>query len=207
MPNLFGAIVELDKNRDLGAEHLGDNRAEDVIHRSQRVAPVNVVLRTAHGSDKNDRSMFRARAFPDEGCGFDAVDYRHRDVQQNDSELLFQQPTQSFLARACLNNILPQPGKHRFEREKLVLAVIDQKDVHRLAARMGGSIELALVRQALLRGTRCSGGHNHGFHASLPLNDATITGERFAVALYPLAWTGNPRRRLRCTSPGPLSWL
>src|SRR3954467_2201834 len=151
--------------------------------------------------------MFRGRTFPDESCGFEAIDYGHRDIQENDGEFLFQQPTQSFLAGACLNNVLPETGENRFEREEFVLAVIDEKDIHRLATGMGGAIELALIGQALLRRTRGSGRHNHGFHASLPLNDATISAERFAVALYPRVWKDNPRRRPQCISPGPLSWL
>src|SRR5204863_1225868 len=61
--DLFGAIVELDKNRDLRAQHLWNNWAQNVIHGPEGVAAINIILRTADGGNENDRRMFCRRPF------------------------------------------------------------------------------------------------------------------------------------------------
>ena len=169
-------LVQVDEHPHLAAQHVGDHRREDVVHRAERVA-----LRGLHlvgvGGDEDDRRVRRVLVLADEARGLQAVDVGHVDVEQDHRELALQHLAQRLGARAHHDQVLAQLLQDRLEDQQLFLQVIDDQDV------------------AFFFFDR----------PSLPFSGGASRAAPRAGAAGRPAWTGSPRRRPRCTSRGRLS--
>ena len=84
-------LVELDEHLDLAAQDLRQDRRQDVVHRAERVALGRLHL-VGVGGDEDDRRVRRLLVLADERRGFQPVDVRHVDVEQDDRELALAAP-------------------------------------------------------------------------------------------------------------------
>ena len=88
---LPGLAVELGEHPDLGAQHLGNDRHRDVIHRAHLVAAQPVEVGQLDGGDEDDRRLLEARMLADHRRQLEAVELRHADVDQHDGDVGLQQ--------------------------------------------------------------------------------------------------------------------
>ena len=129
--HLRRSAKELDEDRHLGAQDLGHDRSQDVVHRLERIPPRNVRL-VAEGSDEDDGRVLRPRSFPDEGCRLEPVQNRHAHVEQDDGEVLREETPERLLPGAGLDDVDAEIEEDRLERDELVRAVVDDQDARRV---------------------------------------------------------------------------
>src|SRR5262249_9737960 len=121
-------LEQLDEHLDLGAQHLGHDRREDVIDGAQLVALGGVHL-VGEGGDEDDGRVGGLLAAADERGRLQAVHARHVDVEQDDGEVLFQHAAQRLLAGARKDEVLPQLAQDGLHDEQLLRQIIDDQDV------------------------------------------------------------------------------
>src|SRR5207244_1452846 len=130
LPLPFAALFEhLDESPHLGLQNIRRERLEDVIDATKRVALADVDIALADGCKKDDGRVTGFFPLPDQGCGLKAIYIGHFDIQQDDRNLVPQQILQRLGTRTCLHEILVQALEYAFQREQILAAIIDKKDV------------------------------------------------------------------------------
>ncbi len=127
-PHLLGLAEELDEDRDLGAQHLGHHRRQDVVDGAQRVPARHVGL-VAVGGDEDDGRVLAARTGADQRRGLEAVHDRHVDVEEDDGEVAVEEVLERLLARERLDDVLAQLGEDGLDGDELVRVVVDHQDL------------------------------------------------------------------------------
>src|SRR6266446_7745693 len=69
---------------DFGTQYLGYHGLSEVVHRANIVTAKDMLFTSAEGGNEDDGRGTRALTLPDQRCGFEAIHYRHHDVQQED---------------------------------------------------------------------------------------------------------------------------
>ena len=84
------ALLELDEHRRLGAQHLGADRLHQEVERAELVAADDRVVLPRQAGDEDDRRRAVALAGADQLGGLEAVHPRHRDVEDDQREVLLE---------------------------------------------------------------------------------------------------------------------
>ena len=127
-------LVELEEHADLGPQQLGVVRLEDVVDRAGLVAAEDVVALLGDRRHEDDRDVPGLAPALDVLGGLEAVELGHLDVEQDERELVVQQPAQRLLAGRRGDQAAVQRGEDRLEREQVLGPVVDQQDVRLVAA-------------------------------------------------------------------------
>jgi hypothetical protein len=150
--------VQVDEHPDFRAQHLGDDRRQDVVDRAERIAADRLHL-VGVGGDEDDRRVRRALVLADQRRRLEAIDVGHVDVEQDRRELGLQDVPESLRAGASTDEVVRRMLEHRLEDQQLLVEVVDDEDAR--AAFVGSS---ALVRvdrqrhsQPLRTASRCIG--------------------------------------------------
>jgi hypothetical protein len=125
-PDLRGRAEELDQDGNLGAQHLGNDRGHDVVDRTQRVALRHVHFLGERG-DEDDRRVGGPLPIADERSGLEAVHPGHPHVEQDDGEVLPEQPPQRLTARLRGHDVDVERQQDRLQRDELVRVVVDDQ--------------------------------------------------------------------------------
>ena len=122
------ALVALDEDLDLRAQHDGIQRLEEIVDGSRLIAAKDVVGLLADRRHEDDRHGARALAGADQLGGLEAVQPRHLDVEQDHREVVAQQCAQRLVAGARLDQAAAQRCQHGLQRDEVLLAVVDEQD-------------------------------------------------------------------------------
>ena len=79
------------------------------------------------GGEEDDRRALGLFTLADERGRFIAVYSRHKDIQQNDGEILLQQIAQSLFARLRSDDIAGC-GEHFADRQQIALIIVNGED-------------------------------------------------------------------------------
>jgi hypothetical protein len=126
---LLGLLVQLNEDRDLGAQHFRVERLEDIVDRAGRVAAEHLLLVLRDGGDEDDGDVLRPLALLDQCGGLEAVELWHRDVEQNDRDVVTEKLAERVLPGMGKDQVLAQRVKDRLEGEEVLGAVVDEQDV------------------------------------------------------------------------------
>jgi hypothetical protein len=126
-------VVEVEEDLDLRPQQVRVVRLEDVVDRAGLVAAVDVVALLGDRRDEDDRDVARLLAALDVLGGLEAVELGHLDVEQDERELVVQQPAQRLLARRDADQAARQRLEHGLERQQVLRPVVDEQDVRQLA--------------------------------------------------------------------------
>src|SRR6267154_1180109 len=122
--------------RHLGAESLRPKGVEDGINRAHGVAAGLLDIALVARGEKYDRGMPAALAFADQRRGLEPVQFRHSDVEQDESEIVREQLPQRFLARPRGDQLLSKRLEYRLQGEQAPGLVVYKEDVDRLMHRL-----------------------------------------------------------------------
>jgi hypothetical protein len=130
---LPGLAVEVGEHAHARAQDLGLHRHADVVHRAALEAAQAVDVAEVHGGDEDDRRALVARVLADHRRQLEAVQLRHAHVDQHHGDVRAQQMLERLLARAGLDQGLPERGEDGLVAQELPRLVVHEQDVDRLA--------------------------------------------------------------------------
>ena len=117
LPELLRLLVQLDEHGNLGAQHFGTERLEDVVDRARGVAAEDVLVVLGDRGDEDDRDVPRALALLDQHRRLETVEHGHLDVEEDDRDFVLQQPAERLLAGVGIEQVLPEGLEDRLQRE------------------------------------------------------------------------------------------
>ena len=79
---------------------------------------------------------FKPRMFANHRGQLKSVQFGHRDIDKDDSDVVPQQLLKRFSSGRSLDEILAKLSQDDFVAEKLRRLIVDQKNIHRVPARM-----------------------------------------------------------------------
>ena len=80
--------IEFDEHGHFTLQHCGDDWFEQVIDRPAGQPPEHVLLQLVDSREKDNRRMARLLALPDQLGGFESIDPRHTDVEQDHGKIM-----------------------------------------------------------------------------------------------------------------------
>jgi hypothetical protein len=131
--------LELDEHPDLAAQDRRVHGLEDVVDGPLRVAAEHVAGVGADPGDEDDRDVAGPLPPLDQGRRLEAVHARHAGVEQDQGELVVQQPPERLLARAGAHQLVTQRLQDRLHRQEVLGLVVDQQDARLVIAHPAAS--------------------------------------------------------------------
>ena len=128
-------LVEVDENRHLGLQRFGVHGLEDVVDRTDLIAPLHPFPVIIRRGQEHDGSVPGALELADQGGGFEPVHLRHAHVQQDEREGGSQDPAQRLPARGRGHHVAVRAAQQRLQRLEAVRLVIDDENIY--ASRVG----------------------------------------------------------------------
>ena len=122
---------EMDEGRDLGAQHVGEDRREDEVHRAAGIGGRRLGLVAAVGGEEDDRGARRLDALADELGRLVAVQDRHADVHEDDGEALLLDGEQGGAPGVDIDDGVAQGRQHRANGQALARVVVDDEHASR----------------------------------------------------------------------------
>src|SRR5882724_12977472 len=104
--------MKFSEDADLGAQQLGNNWNGNVIDSTAFVAFQAIDVGKMHGGDENDRSFLKSRVLANHFGQFEAVEFGHADIHQQDREVHLQQQLKRFSAGRCFHQIFAEFAEH-----------------------------------------------------------------------------------------------
>src|SRR5437588_1741334 len=126
---LAGLAVELGEHLDLGAQYFGHHRHRDVVDRAHLIAPQTVDIADLDGGDEDHRRLLEAGVLADHGGEFEAVEFRHADIDQDDGDVVLEQELERFAAGGDRDQVLAEILENYFIGKQLRRLIVDQKNV------------------------------------------------------------------------------
>ena len=124
--------VQLDEHRNLGQQHLGNQRLDQVVDRADLVAAEHRAHLVGGGGQEDDRRQSRALARVQQARGLEAVDAGHAHVQQDQCEVVLERRAQRFLAGVGEQQPLTEALEQRAQGQQVLRLVVDEKDIRRV---------------------------------------------------------------------------
>ncbi len=171
----LGFLRQLHKDGNLRPHELRDHWLDQIVHGAYGVPSDRMVLAVVGGGQKQDGSVTRFVALPNEGRSLEAVHLRHFDVQEDDREIVSQQPLQRLASGFGANQVLAEPLQHRLQRHQVGGLIVDEENVD---AVVGQSLSGAAGQRVSPVGFNHSVAHiegisrDHSFAAPLPRRPA-----------------------------------
>jgi hypothetical protein len=129
VPQLERALLQLDEHLRLGAEQLFADRLDQEVERAELVSSQHLVLGPGQAGDEDDRGRPIARAAANEPRGLEAVHAGHRDIEQDQREVLLEQMTEGLDPRAGEHQAPAERLEGRLDGDQVGRIVIDDEDV------------------------------------------------------------------------------
>jgi hypothetical protein len=130
-------LEEIDEARDLRPDDNGNQRLDKVIHRAQRIGPIDREAVAFKGRKEDDGSASGFFPAADQLGRLEAIQAGHLDVQQHDGEVVVQQTAQGFLAGTHFHEVLAEVRENRLERHQVGWLVVHQENVRLRFGRQG----------------------------------------------------------------------
>src|SRR4051812_10200571 len=129
-----GLAIEFGEDLDLRPQHLGNDRDWDVIDRPRLVAAQAVEIGNLDGRHEDDRNLLEARVVADHGGELEAIELRHRDVEQDEGDIHLQQLLKRLPRGTRLDQVLAQLTQNDLIAEQLGRLIIHEEDVDPILA-------------------------------------------------------------------------
>jgi len=123
------ALLQLDEHARLGAQHLGPHRFHHEIECAELVALEDLVVLPGQAGDEDDRRGAVARARANQARGLEAVHAGHRDVEDDQREVLLEQSRERLDAGACEHQLAAERRECSFDGDQVRVVVVDDQDV------------------------------------------------------------------------------
>ncbi len=133
--HLEGFQVQVDQHLHLGTQDEGVDRLEHHVDSAGRIGLEQVRLVTEHGGQEDDGNPAGLAPLPDVAGRLVAIHARHVQVQQDDREVLQQQPLQGLVAGVRHHDLVAKLLQRAGGREQVALVVVD--DQHARAQWLG----------------------------------------------------------------------
>ena len=127
---LPGLAIKLREDPYLGAQHLRYHRHRNIVDRAHFVATKPVNIADLNGRDEDHRRLLEAGMLADHGGEFEAVQFRHAHVDQNDGDFVLEQIFERFAPGRGDDEIFSEFLQNNFIGEQLRRLIVDQKDVY-----------------------------------------------------------------------------
>ena len=127
---LASLAMKLDEYPYFRAQHFGNDRHRDIVHRAHRITTNAVDIGQVNRRNEDDRRFFKARMLPQHGSKLEAIEFRHADVDQNDRDLVLEQELQCFARRRRLDEVLAKLSEDYIVGEQLIGLVVDQEHIN-----------------------------------------------------------------------------
>ncbi len=85
----MGLAMQLGEHADFGAKQFGNDRNGNVIDGPALIALEAVQIGEVHRGDEDDGGLLEARMLADHVGEFEAVDFRHADVHEDNRDVGF----------------------------------------------------------------------------------------------------------------------
>ena len=118
----------IEEEADLGDHRLRREGLHHVVDGTLGVALDDLLLFAADGGDEDDRRVARALPLADERGSLESVEVRHLYVEEDEGAVFGEQEPQRLAAGARLDEPLSERFEHRFEREQIRFAIVDDED-------------------------------------------------------------------------------
>ncbi len=125
----FLADPKLHPGLDLPGQDLRVDGGEDEVDEAPQPRTAHLDLGSLVGGDEDDRGRAGEGLLPEFHGGFQAVQYRHPDVQENDAEGAVVGELQGSPARFGEEDRIAQRGHHRIESLAVRGAIVHDEDV------------------------------------------------------------------------------
>ena len=129
---LPGFPVQVAENANLYAQELRDDRDWQVVDSAGLVASQAVELRQVNCGHEDDRGLGKPWMLPNHSRKLESVELRHRNVDENDSDLVTQQLLEGLASRSGLDKVFSEFSEDDFVTEKLRRLIVDEKNIHRI---------------------------------------------------------------------------
>ncbi len=126
---LPGFAVQIDKDADLGAQHLGHNGHGDIVDRAAAVTLDLVGIGEVNSGNENDGCLLKPRVLTDDVGQFKTVQLGHAHIHQHHGNIGFQKDTERLGGSRRLDEILAQLCQNYFVTQQLGWLVIDHQDI------------------------------------------------------------------------------
>ena len=123
---------EVHEDLDLRLEDLRDDRLEEVVDRADGVSLEDVRFVPRERRDEDDRRVAGLLALANQVRGLEAVHFGHLHVEEDDGEIVVEQPLQGLHPRLGADALDVSVGEHRLERDQVVRLIVDEEHLHRL---------------------------------------------------------------------------
>jgi hypothetical protein len=124
----LAALIQLDEERDLGAQEVGIERLGDVVDRAQIVTARHELALVVKSGDEDDRQRLVARMATNHGDGLEPIEHGHLHVHERHRELLGLRQRQRLRARTRAHHTLPERLQRSFQREEVGAQIVGDED-------------------------------------------------------------------------------
>ena len=147
---------QLDKARHLGAEHVDIERLVEEVDRAARVALGDGVTRGLVGGEDDDGDGVGAIELLEQGCGLEAVELRHLQIEKDDRKVLVLGDGDRLAPRCSLDEALAERLEDRLERHEVRQMIVHEQDAHgRVRRRDRGTLTAPARRSRFFLGGSC----------------------------------------------------
>ena len=126
---LTGLAIEFGEHLDLGAQDFRHHRHRNVVDRAHLVAAQPVDIADLDRRDEYHRGLLEAGMFADHRGEFEAVEFRHADVDQDDGDVVLEQEFERFAPRGRRDQVLAELLQDDFIGEQLCRLIVHQKNI------------------------------------------------------------------------------
>ena len=145
---------QIDEHVDLRTQDRGIERFDDIVDGSGRVSLEHMTLLGADPGQKDNRDVSRLLQLLDNSRRLEAVETRHLNIQQDQSEVCLEEMLQGLLARRSANEVAVGRFEDSLECSEVLWAVVDQKDVVTVLGLPFGPARTSGVRPRRVGGMR-----------------------------------------------------
>src|SRR5215469_15704487 len=121
--------VQFREDANLCAEQFGVHGDRNVVDRAALVTLQAIEISQVHCRNENDRHPLEARVLADHLSKFEAVEFRHAYVQQNNGDVILEQLLERFFSGVGLDQIVAKFAEDCFVGKKFGRLVVDHQDV------------------------------------------------------------------------------
>ncbi len=121
-------LIQHDEGIGLVPQNVRVDRLEQKVHRARLVTAKHSIRFAGARGQENDRNVFGTLRAAHEFGELEAVHLRHLHIDERQRELVLQDQLNALVARACGDDVRIVPTQQRFERDQVLLDVVDHQN-------------------------------------------------------------------------------
>ena len=145
---LAGFAMKLRKDAAFRTEQLRNHRDRHVIDGTRFVAAQPIDIGDLDRRHEDDRDFSIPRMVAYQSRQFEAVEFGHADIDQDERDVRLEKHAQRFARRACLDEVLAEITKDHFVAEEFARLIVDEKNIDLILQRGGACHRWSHIRRA-----------------------------------------------------------